>query len=64
MSEQKCSGDHSKHICELMSEGNLAEIKKVTREPNFICANCGRSATSDDNLCNPVNVDQIGFDAI
>lgn len=64
MTEQKCKGDHEKHICQLAAEGKMDEVKKLTREPKYLCANCGRAASSDDNLCNPVDVDQIGFDGM
>jgi hypothetical protein len=54
MSEQVCRGDHSGHICVLASCGNFDKIKELTKEPNYICFNCGRVAISEDYLCNPM----------
>ena len=54
MSDNKCAGDHSGHICVLASNGKFDQIKQITRDPKFICVNCGRVADSDTNLCNPM----------
>jgi len=61
MADQQCKGDHTKHICALASEKKLEVIKQLTKSPQYICANCGRAADSDENLCNPVHINQIGF---
>jgi hypothetical protein len=54
MSEKKCSGKHSGHLCVLASDGKFEEIKKLARSPKQICFNCGRVADSAKNLCNPM----------
>lgn len=52
--KHKCHGDHKGHICVLASADKFDEIKKMTKNPKFICFNCGRVADSDKNLCNPM----------
>jgi hypothetical protein len=49
-----CNGEHGGHICLLASKGLFEEIKNLTRDPKFICFNCGRVADSEKNLCNPM----------
>jgi hypothetical protein len=57
MAEKSCKGDHSGHICVLASNGKFEEIKAITKNPQFICFNCGRVADCDANLCNPMPLD-------
>ncbi len=57
MSENKCSGDHQGHLCVLVSESKFEEIKELVKAPKFICFNCGRVADSEDNLCNPMPIE-------
>ena len=65
MAEQKkCTGTHAKHICELAAGGKFAEIKDLAKEPDHMCMNCGRLADKAENLCNPMDVDQIGLSGI
>ena len=54
MTEKKCEGDHTGHICVLASNEEFEKIKEIAKEPKFICFNCGRVANSDKNLCNPM----------
>jgi len=54
MTETKCKGDHSGHLCVLVSEKRFEEIRKLVKEPRHICFNCGRVADSEKNLCNPM----------
>lgn len=61
MAEQQCTGDHVKHICALAEEKKFAEIKQLTRAPQYICGNCGRAADKSENLCNPKHINQIGL---
>ena len=49
-----CNGEHNGHICLLASRELFEEIKNLTRDPKFICFNCGRVADSEKNLCNPM----------
>jgi hypothetical protein len=61
MADKKCTGDHTKHICALAEEKKFEAIKQMILNPKYICANCGRAADSDGNLCNPVHINQLGF---
>jgi hypothetical protein len=56
--EKKCKGDHAGHICVLASNARFELIKEITREPRFICFNCGRVADNACNLCNPMPLDE------
>ncbi|HNX34155.1 MAG TPA: hypothetical protein PKM57_05970 [Kiritimatiellia bacterium] len=57
MSEHACTGNHKGHICLLASAARFEEIKTLTKEPKFICFNCGRVADNAENLCNPMPLD-------
>ena len=57
MSETKCKGRHTGHLCVLVSKGMFEEIKKIARKPRFICFHCGRVADAGKNLCNPMPID-------
>lgn len=52
-----CTGNHEGHLCVLASRGKFAEIKDLARTPKFICFTCGRVASCDANLCNPMPLD-------
>ena len=55
---KECSGpEHQGHLCVLASKGLFEEIKEMTKNPRFICFNCGRVADSEKNLCNPMPLD-------
>ncbi len=54
MEEQICYGEHSSHICMLAGSRKMDEIKELTKNPKFICFNCGRVADARENLCNPM----------
>lgn len=53
MSEQKCNGDHSKHMCSMMENKQLADIRNAAMNPHFMCSN------SEENLCSPLPFDAI-----
>ena len=53
MAEQICYGEHSGHICVLAMYRKFEEIKAVSKNPQYICLNCGRVADAEGNLCNP-----------
>jgi hypothetical protein len=57
MEENKCTVNHEQHICKLGEDGKFEDIKQLVKDTKYICANCGRAATSEDNLCSPVDVD-------
>ncbi len=58
MSENVCKGDHKGHLCVLVSEEKLEEVKELIREPKYICFNCGRAAKAAENLCNPMPLEE------
>ncbi|MBN1846914.1 MAG: hypothetical protein JW810_14605 [Sedimentisphaerales bacterium] len=51
---------HDKHLCYLVNIGfqhsNAKEYKALVREPKYMCAMCGRTAVSGQNLCKPVRL--------
>jgi hypothetical protein len=53
----KTGATHSGHLCILVGEGKLDEVKKLVKKPKFICFNCGRVADAEKNLCNPMQLD-------
>ena len=57
MAEHICKGEHKGHLCLLASKDKFEEIKKLAKNPKFICFNCGRVAESDKNVCNPMPLD-------
>ena len=61
MTEIKCIGEHSVHICEMAKEDKHAEIVQLTKDPNYLCMQCGRVANAEKNLCNPLAFDKIPF---
>ena len=46
-----------KTLCALQEEGyiesNVEDFKRLIQPAHFFCKNCGRSAVSENNLCNP-----------
>ncbi len=46
-----------KTLCALQEEGyieaNTEDFIKLIRPAQYFCKNCGRSAVSENNLCNP-----------
>lgn len=49
-----CKGKHEGHLCVLASQEKFDTIKELTRNPQYICFNCGRVANEACNLCNPM----------
>ena len=37
MSESVCKGDHTGHLCVLVSEQKFDEIKQLVKNPQYIC---------------------------
>jgi hypothetical protein len=54
MGKNVCTGDHTGHLCVLASNEEFEEIKQITRNPEYICFNCGRAADCKKDLCNPM----------
>lgn len=57
-SSKTCKGEHKGHLCVLVSENKIDEIRALVGSPKFICFNCGRAADSDKNLCNPMPLEK------
>ncbi|MDP6491186.1 MAG: hypothetical protein QGH42_12815 [Kiritimatiellia bacterium] len=57
MSDTDCKGDHTGHLCVLVSQKNFTAIRELVKNPQFICFNCGRVADSEKNLCNPMPIE-------
>ncbi len=49
--------EHEQHLCYLQNLGyvqsNPEDFKKLIRNPQFVCGNCGRAAANSKNLCKP-----------
>lgn len=58
MAGDSCKGNHKGHMCVLVSEKKFDEVKRIVRDPKFMCFNCGRVAHAETNLCNPMPLDQ------
>jgi hypothetical protein len=58
MPKNSCTGDHQGHLCLLASNDQFDKIKELTRNPEFICFNCGRVADCKENLCNPMPLNE------
>ena len=65
MAEQKVehnehctSGAHDEHLCFLMCEGfhykNKDAYREMVQDAQYRCQNCGRTAKSEKNLCEPI----------
>ena len=56
---ESCSNDaHNKHLCFLMCEGfhynDKDAYKEMVQDAQYRCQNCGRTAKSEINLCEPI----------
>ena len=58
----ECRSDsHSRHLCYLVSQGlhltEKAEYESLAENPKFKCQHCGRTAKSEDSLCEPLPIE-------
>ena len=55
-----CTGNHSDHLCYLMSQGfHLSDKQKfnmLIEDAQYRCDHCGHHAKSDANLCVPAHL--------
>ena len=43
---------HSQHLCAMIAGGSgYTEVKSLVKNPQYICAKCGRAARKKENLC-------------
>lgn len=46
---------HASHLCNLVDLGiDIDTYKNLVKKPKFLCKKCGRVATSEKNLCEPI----------
>jgi hypothetical protein len=52
---------HEQHLCYLHNldflKSNLAEWKKLVKEPQCVCRRCGLAAANEKNLCKSFSLD-------
>jgi hypothetical protein len=55
MSERKRSENQPTKICEMSSSNDWEskEMESLVKDPSYFCRSCGRSATNQENLCQP-----------
>jgi hypothetical protein len=49
-----CREGHDKHICQMKDD--LEKVKKLVKNPEYVCKSCGRAAKNEENLCNPTKL--------
>jgi hypothetical protein len=54
MSSHHCHEGHEKHICQIKDD--FDKVRKLVKDPLFICKNCGRAAKNEENLCKPTKL--------
>jgi hypothetical protein len=46
--------NHDRHLCKLVENGQMNLVAQLTLNPEYMCGTCGRTATSGENLCDPI----------
>jgi len=44
---------HHQHLCVLSQRLDSKELSLYTREPHYVCGNCGGRTRAGKHLCNP-----------
>jgi len=44
------------HLCRIAKRGDAELIKRLAKDPRFICLKCGRKAHDAANLCRPEGI--------
>ena len=56
----QCKGGAScheeNHLCRIIIRKDLEKIKKLVKEAQYYCKNCGRAAARAENLCAPSRI--------
>ena len=51
---------HEKHLCYLRNVGymknNFEDYKTLVKDASFVCKVCGRTAASEESLCEPAKL--------
>jgi hypothetical protein len=47
---------HSRHMCELVTKRQMAQVAKLSKGAKYVCHICGRAAAKPGNLCEPVKL--------
>jgi len=53
MSGECCADAHKNHMCEMVKEERMGEVKAAAKNAQYVCAQCGRAAASEEHLCKP-----------
>ena len=57
---ERCTENHSEHLCYLMSQGfhlsDEQEFRALIENAQYRCDHCGHHAKSDTNLCVPMHL--------
>ena len=57
---ESCTGNHSEHLCYVMSQGfhlsDEQEFRALIEDAEYRCDHCGHHAKSDANLCVPMRL--------
>jgi hypothetical protein len=57
MAKKMPHAGHEKHMCYMVNvRTSISELKKIAKDPKFICKNCARVAREGKHLCNPVKL--------
>ncbi|WP_136809432.1 hypothetical protein [Desulfosediminicola flagellatus] len=49
--------NHKAHMCELRLAGRDKEIEKYSKDPKYVCGNCGTQSNEQGALCAPGPLD-------
>jgi hypothetical protein len=57
MSERDRSEDQpTTKVCEFPPNSKSKEFQALVMEPEYVCADCGRSAANQENVCRPQRI--------
>ena len=44
------------HLCKIAGKKDLELVKKLVKDPGYICRKCGRATHNAENLCKPEEI--------